>query len=459
MEETQVIQQIRRNPFTREFKFGNITICKTQFINAVFKENCISDFNYEAFLYPAVTDETVLLNVKQKPCLPYNLIEIESSKKLLAYYNEVERIHLCGVKENENLDLSDEKSSNSNSSPSPKSKLHRIEANVALDNKTYYFNGTEAVDVDLYNGELDYFDDDKEDVVTYHFRGLAKLKKGHSKKTKEVLFNCVENKTLFLSFNSGNKYGIDELQTIVKAFEKWMKRTFVDNLKYAVVVYEPSRDGSWHFHSLPCFEDVPENFETCFASWANNYNNKQGIIEQTDVQLLESKDDILRVWEYLNPASEKKRERAVYYPQNFHNIVSFGNRTTPPSIKVTGETLLELLDATEAVEMSAEQVVVIDNDTGEVNEFADYWFKLDKGKLDKLVSQTIMDAIMCDDDDILTFSFAPEDVGRRGLRGTPLTRETIGTDVGCDWSNSLYRHGFFNGMAHSNYVSETTFTS
>ncbi len=424
---------------TKAFTIGNLTFYKTIFENS-FRDNCQTNFNYESFIFPAVSDETVLMNVKQKPCLPNKLIETNDTRQLLAWYNEAERIYICGSTDRDKAteqedstssrtaptNLQNEESSTSSTmSISKTKKPKRTEANVALIDKTYYFGGSEAVDVDLYNGSLDYFDDDKEDVATYHFRGLAKLKRAHNEKTKEVLFNCHENKTLFLSFNSGNKYVIDELQKVVRAFQKYLKRKYGNCLKYGVIVYEPNNDGSWHFHCLLCFETVPDNFETCFAKWANNYNNKQGVIEQTDVELLETKQDIRRVWEYLNPAFMKKRERAVFYPENFHNIACFGNRTTPPSMKVTGATLQELLDATDAVELSAEQVVVIDNESGEVNEFADYWFKLDKAKLDKLVGQTIMDAIMCDDEYILTFSLARGD-DDEGSRGFPLPNVRCG---------------------------------
>ncbi len=388
-----------------------------------FTEICNSEFDYETFVFPATSDEKVMVNVKLKSCYPKDLLEINELKEVYAYYDKLERVHLFGESEiEESTTISSSSSSdNSNSQKQKGEKTKREEPNVALIDDTYYVKGYEAVEVDLYNGELAYYDLENDELSKFNFRGLQQLRRGHREKTKDVLFNCIEGKTLFLSFNSGNKYILDTLQKIVRAFEKWIKRKYADNLKFAVLVYEPNPDGSWHFHALITFNTVPADFDKVFADWADKYNSKRGIKDQTNVQLLQTKNDVRLTWLYLDATSEKKKDYAVFYPPRFKNIVIFGERISVPSIKVTGETLQAFISETNAEQIDGQTMIVSDTQTGEVlYEYGEWWFTVDKSVLRDLVTKTIMDAIMCDNEDILTFSLS-RIAENGGAGGTPAT--------------------------------------
>lgn len=333
--------------------------------------------DYELFFYP--TDgNTIIACIKSMPCLSGRLIPVKSFKEIGNQYSIIKDAYnnLFSARESQT-----KKRKRSAAAKTKKCSYARDEANIIVADQTVYLNGNETID-DYYNGTCCNCETKE---IEYRFRGLEKLKRGFNGKTKEVIFHTIENRSVSANFNSGKKFGHNEIHKIGQALQKALKRNF--ELSYCVIVYEPNWDGSWHFHLLITFvEKVPDVFEDWFAGWAKKYNTKN-CSNQTYVRRLTTKESVIRAWEYLDPTSPRKRKKAIYYPQNFRNICVFGNRTTPASMSVSGKTLNELLDKVDAIELEdfAKSYTISYDDTGAVMyTIKTNYFKIAKNRLEEL---------------------------------------------------------------------------
>lgn len=371
----------------------------SRFSSSKFSKNS----KYELFVFPT-NGEEYIATVKSKPYLSHHLLVCNN---LVDVVHQCDEIYRCyrGVEK-----IRKEKKHIPRKNRTP----DKEEANIILSDGSVYLNG-EEVSVNLYEGKCI---DPNNDDVNYTFRGLAKLRKGYNRITNEVIFHTKENKSLFVTFSSGNRYGINEIRKVLQAFQKWVKRNFV--LEYCVTVLEPNDEGSWHFHCLITFKDeIPDKFSADFENWSSKYNSKK-CENQTDVQPLKTKEDIIRVWKYLDPTSLKKRKRAIYYPSNFKNISVFGNRETPTPMELEGQPLEELFGkvGAEDVKEFNKRYIISDEETGEVIfEIATMWFRFNKSKLEQLMGDVAMDEIM---------KGVYDDTPARGSRGLPLTQYALG---------------------------------
>ena len=210
--------------------------------------------------------------------------------------------------------------------------------------KKYYVNGNEA-DVDFTNGIIT-------DTVTgevYYFKSEKSLKKSYNRKEKEFLFNVIEGKSIFCTITSDQKPDVNKVRKIGSALEAWIKYHY--SVQYALIAYEPNEDGSWHIHIVVCFVDnVPYDFEERLRKWADKYNRRPQP-EQVVIESLLKKEDVMRVYGYLNPTSKKKRHREVFYPKGMKNLTVFGKRGVPKSLYVPNTVLKEFIKKIEAREL------------------------------------------------------------------------------------------------------------
>ena len=210
--------------------------------------------------------------------------------------------------------------------------------------RKYLINGNEA-EVDFTNGTIT-------DTVTgevYFFNSHKALKKSYRRKEKEFIYNVTEGKSIFGTITSGQKNDINVIYKMGRALEAWIKRNF--SIQYALIAYEPNEDGSWHIHVVVCFaDDVPADFEKRLRKWADKYNGRPQS-EQVVIERLLEKEDVMRVYAYLNPTSKKKRHREVFYPKGMKNLTVFGKRGVPKALYVANTVLREFTKKIEAREL------------------------------------------------------------------------------------------------------------
>lgn len=221
-------------------------------------------------------------------------------------------------------------------------------------------------------------------------KSYENLRRNFNRYTEKVIEYTRERRSVFVTFSSDKKYGLKELQKIGRALQKTLKNRY--KVEFAIIVYEPCRDGSWHFHAIICFsKNVPDDLSEWFGGWAVRYNDKP-CENQTDVQLLKTKEDVIRVWFYLDPTSPEKRDRIIYYPVKAHTFCPFGElahqKPTPAKV-VDGAVEQEFLAKVEAEELTEfyKSYLVSDEDTGEVlYEVSTYFFRFKKSKLNELIT-------------------------------------------------------------------------
>lgn len=137
--------------------------------------------------------------------------------------------------------------------------------------------------------------------------------------------------TRFCTCTVDTKPTYSELNTIVAAFCKWLTRNYTDLLDNCFIFLEPCDDGSWHVHFLIAMIDKPLTFddEVKIKEWWARKNTKPCDDQVQFAEPFESVDDLLRVLDYLNPTSKKKRHRIKNYPQSCQPMRHIGNVIEP----------------------------------------------------------------------------------------------------------------------------------
>lgn len=137
--------------------------------------------------------------------------------------------------------------------------------------------------------------------------------------------------TRFCTCTVDTKPTYSELNTIVAAFCKWLTRNYTDLLDNCFIFLEPCDDGSWHVHFLIAMIDKPLTFddEVKIKEWWARKNTKPCDDQVQFAEPFESVDDLLRVLDYLNPTSKKKRHRIKNYPQSCQPMRHIGNVVEP----------------------------------------------------------------------------------------------------------------------------------
>ena len=387
-------------------------------VSSMEKFNGLDKKLYELRYIPAIGDTAIFI-LRDKMAYANNFVLSDKASTTFAYLYNAEQILFFG---GENV-----RTPSAGGLSNSKKKICRDEANILVSDDGYLLDGRET-NVDLYHGCCS---DSESGEVTYQFRRLEKLRRDYKVKAEEMRQHIMEGVSIFGTFSSDKKYSADEIKKIgSSAFNKWIKRKYRNadrkDLVYWVIVFEPCEDGSWHFHFILSFKkEVPADFAEQFAEWARKYNNKP-CEHQTLVEPLGTKRDVLNVINYLDPASDKKKELAVFYPPRFRNIICNGERKTPRPLLGTGEmfsTVLEKVGA-EFLPSFSKQYNLVDEDTSEVI-YSPYelWFAVDKGRLNECISNAIFEAICSDDEAIIRGEFMHAiNTPARGSRGLPLAQ-------------------------------------
>ena len=388
-------------------------------VSSMEKFNGFDEKIYELRYIPTLADKAMFI-LRNRMKFGNDFIFSDNINKTFAYLYQAEQILFFG---GENI-----RTLSAGSSSKRNKKICRDETNILLTDDGYLLDGHET-NVDLYHGCCS---DSESGEVTYQFRGLEKLRRDYKVKAEEMRQHVMEGVSIFGTFSSDRKYSADQIKKIgSSAFQKWIKRKYRNtdrkDLRYWVICFEPCADGSWHFHFILTFrKEVPADFSNEFAEWAKKYNNKP-CEHQTLVEPLGTKRDVLNVINYLDPASDKKKELAVFYPPRFRNIICNGERKTPRPLLGTGEmfsTVLEKVGA-EFLPSFSKQYNLVDEDTNEVvYEPAEYWFYVDKARLNECISEALFEAIANDEEAIITGKFMQTATRARGSRGTPLAPMT-----------------------------------
>lgn len=153
-------------------------------------------------------------------------------------------------------------------------------------------------------------------------------------RAKEYILNSIDWRTaLFITVALDIKPNYDEMSNLASGYTTYLKTPFKGQYECGVTFLEPCEDGSWHAHLIIGFKDsIPEIFGERTKKWWKKHNNNKTktVLEfQTKFQLFDSCDDLIKVINYLNPTSKKKRDRIKYYPLSSQPIRKFGKISEP----------------------------------------------------------------------------------------------------------------------------------
>lgn len=169
--------------------------------------------------------------------------------------------------------------------------------------------------------------DSKTGEVIKKIRSLESLRRSWYCQKDFVYNNASYDKSLFITATLDSKPSYDKLNKIVANYIRFVKLKY--KIKCGFIFLEPCEDGSWYVHFILAFEKVkPIEFEEGTKKWWSKYNIKQSD-EQVKIQDIPTVDDLIKIVNYLNPTSEKKRGRAKYYPVSGQPIRRFGTVEAP----------------------------------------------------------------------------------------------------------------------------------
>lgn len=184
--------------------------------------------------------------------------------------------------------------------------------------------------------------DSKTGEVIKKIRPLESLRRSWFRQKDYIYNNASYDKSLFVTATLDTKPTYDELNKIVTKYIRRLKYKYADKLNCGFIFLEPCGDGSWHVHFILTFEKIiPIDFEEITEKWWSKYNIKQSD-EQVEIQDITTVDDLIRIVNYLNPTSEKKRVRAKYYPVSGQPIRRFGTVEAPNKALMNFETAKKL---------------------------------------------------------------------------------------------------------------------
>lgn len=162
-------------------------------------------------------------------------------------------------------------------------------------------------------------------------------------RAKEYILNSIYWRTaVFITVALDIKPSYDEMSNLASGYTTYLKTPFKGQYECGVTFLEPCEDGSWHAHLIIGFNDsIPEIFEKRTKKWWKKHNNNKtetALEYQTKFQLFSSCDDLIKVINYLNPTSKKKKDRIKYYPLSSQPIRKFGKTSDPKKAITTYET-------------------------------------------------------------------------------------------------------------------------
>ena len=203
------------------------------------------------------------------------------------------------------------------------------------------------------------------------------LQKGW-RRAKEYILNSIDWRTaLFMTIALDTKPNYDEMSNLASGYTTYIKTPFKGQYECGVTFLEPCEDGSWHVHLIIGFNDyIPEIFERITKKWWKKHNNNKtetALEYQTKFQLFDSLDDLIKVINYLNPISKKKRDRIKYYPLSSQPIRKFGKTSEPKKAITTYETAKKIAGSEKPA--MRKKVTVIDAEIKAVLfEVSEYYF-------------------------------------------------------------------------------------
>ena len=223
------------------------------------------------------------------------------------------------------------------SEPCDNSGFSSVATNEKADNdssKAADFEDIGKFTVDLETGE-----------VIELSRDYDGLRRSYNRQKRQVL-NCAPYQTTRWSIcTTDTKPTYDQMNKLATAFTECLKDHYgkdnVMNFKFL----EPCEDGSWHSNFLTNFiNGVPSDFEDFTKKWWRRKNTKDCDEQVVVKDAFESVDDLLRVLDYLNPTSKKKRHLIKYYPKGCQPMRhSGGNVTEPNKATITFEVAKTIL--------------------------------------------------------------------------------------------------------------------
>ena len=172
----------------------------------------------------------------------------------------------------------------------------------------------------------------------------------HAKKM-ECLKNCDYRKTCEIVLGT---YVKQSFASIKKAVSRLIKRTLstkYPNLKATFKFAEPYEKNGWHAHLIISFYDeIPDDlYDTILSSWKKRIIPSENSLK-TDKHLVvmrtfSSFDEFVKVLDYLNPTSKKKRDRLKYYPFNGRAMESYGDVIKPKKVIMPMSKGLEMTES------------------------------------------------------------------------------------------------------------------
>lgn len=189
----------------------------------------------------------------------------------------------------------------------------------------------------------------------------------HHEKRDECLDSCNFSKSCEIIVGTYVKQSFASVQ---KAVSRMNKRTLPEkypNLKCVFVWLEPYHNGTltggWHAHLILSFyDDIPEGLlDFILKSWKNRIvvpKEKMKLDKYlVKMRKFNTFDELVKVIDYLNPTSAKKRDCLKYYPFKRKAIKRYGDTSKPEKVIIAAKESKKLAE-TEHINLRRETKIL-----------------------------------------------------------------------------------------------------
>lgn len=194
-------------------------------------------------------------------------------------------------------------------------------------------------------------------------------------------------------------YVKQSFKSINNAVSRLIKRKLFEkypNLKNAFKFCEPYKGNGWHVHLIISFNDeIPADlYETVLGSWKNRIIPSEDSFKTDEylvkIRTFTEKEQLVKVLDYLNPTSTKKRERLKYYPFKVRAMESYGDvqkkhkKVLSNVSETLGVTKIEYKSLRKEIEILRASTTVISGKKDVIVHNYQYYFEPDMVKLARL---------------------------------------------------------------------------
>lgn len=199
-------------------------------------------------------------------------------------------------------------------------------------------------------------------------RSYKSLHRGWKNVRDKVLNSAKPENTAFVSAGFSGKISFDRISKSATAFIPALKRKF-PTLEGCGTYFEPDADGlGWHAHLFPHFSGhIPDDFEDFVRAWWAEREDVTTIGNEYQVNFLypANKEQLVRMLDYVNPTTGKKKGMMCLYPVGRQAARYYGSASKPRTVtaplrilrELCGKEFLSLRRSTEFTDPSSGEVI------------------------------------------------------------------------------------------------------